>query len=55
MREALKDMVRVLRAEGDCNLHYRDRLELFDKPDADAGMLPDDLHPDGAGCASAPP
>jgi lysophospholipase L1-like esterase len=49
MRAALKDMVAVLRRAGDTRIWYRDGLSLFDKPDADAGMLPDDLHPDGAG------
>lgn len=53
MREALEDMVRVLRTEGDANIHYRNGLELFDRPDAEAGLLPDDLHP-VCMCVSAP-
>ena len=48
-REALADMVGVLREAGDANLFYRDGLELFGQ--ADEPLLPDLLHPNGDGCA----
>ena len=46
-REALSDLVQVLRARGDHNIHYRSGLELFGE--ADEPMLPDLLHPNGDG------
>ena len=52
-REALADMVAVLREAGDANLFYRDGLELFGQ--ADEPLLPDLLHPNGDGCAPRPP
>ncbi len=47
MRAIIRDVVDGRRKAGDANLHYLDGLELFGA--ADAGDLPDDLHPNGPG------
>lgn len=47
IREIIRSAVAARVAYGDKNLHYLDGLELFGE--ADAGDLPDDLHPNGAG------
>ena len=47
MRTIIHDVVEARRKIGDANLHYLDGLELFGQ--ADAGDLPDDLHPNGVG------
>ncbi len=47
VREILAEAVEVRRAGGDKQLHYVDGLTLFGA--ADAGDLPDDLHPNPAG------
>ncbi|MEZ5559521.1 MAG: SGNH/GDSL hydrolase family protein [Pseudomonadales bacterium] len=47
VREIIADVVDRRRAAGDPNLHYLDGLSLFGV--ADAGDLPDDLHPNPAG------
>ncbi len=47
MRTIIRDVVEVRRKIGDANLHYLDGLELFGA--ADAGDLPDHLHPNGVG------
>ena len=47
IRELIADAVATRRAAGDARLHYVDGLELFGA--ADAGDLPDDLHPNPAG------
>ncbi len=49
IREILADAVARRRDAGDTNLHYVDGLTLFGA--ADAGDLPDDLHPNPAGYA----
>jgi hypothetical protein len=46
-REIMEDVVSRRRDAGDSNLHYLDGLELFGE--ADAGDLPDDLHPTPGG------
>ena len=47
IRELIVEAVATRRAAGDARLHYVDGLELFGA--ADAGDLPDDLHPNPAG------
>ena len=47
MREEVVEAVRVLKAQGDRNIHYIDGLDLFGSEHAE--MLPDDLHPDAQG------
>ena len=47
IREILAEAVAARRAGGDAHLHYLDGLSLFGE--ADAGDLPDDLHPNPAG------
>jgi lysophospholipase L1-like esterase len=47
IRTTIEQVVNVRRHLGDANLHYLNGLELFGA--ADAGGLPDDLHPSGAG------
>jgi hypothetical protein len=47
VREILAEAVTARRAAGDANLHYLDGLNLFGA--ADAGDLPDDLHPNPEG------
>jgi hypothetical protein len=47
MRSAIESVVEVRRGLGDEHLHYRSGLDLFGP--ADAGDLPDDLHPNEAG------
>ena len=47
MRREVAEAVRVMREQGDANLHYVSGLELFG-PDL-AHLLPDDLHPDAEG------
>jgi hypothetical protein len=47
MRAAIESVVEVRRALGDDHLHYVSGLDLFGP--ADAGDLPDDLHPNDAG------
>jgi hypothetical protein len=47
VRTLMKTIVHSRRDAGDANLHYLDGLELFSE--ADAGDLPDDLHPNDAG------
>lgn len=47
IREELSTAVHDLRAYGDENLHYVDGLELFGP--GMAAMMPDNLHPNGAG------
>ena len=47
MREIIRDVVAGRRQRGDENLHYLDGLTLFGA--ADAGDLPDHLHPNGDG------
>ncbi len=47
IRKILSRLVASRRAAGDENLHYLDGLTLFGADDA--GDLPDDLHPNGAG------
>lgn len=47
VRELLSQLVSTRREAGDHNLHYMSGLDLFGE--ADAGSLPDDLHPDPAG------
>ncbi len=49
MRAIIPDVVEGRRKAGDANLHYLDGLTLFSA--ADAGDLPDDLHPNGSGYA----
>ena len=49
VRELLKDLVELRTRAGDTHLHYLDGLQLFNE--ADAGDLPDDLHPNPAGYA----
>lgn len=47
MRSIIKDVVESRIAAGDTNLSYHDGLQLFNE--ADAGDMPDDLHPNAAG------
>lgn len=47
IRELITQVVKARRTAGDGNLHYVDGLSLFGP--ADAGDLPDDLHPNPAG------
>lgn len=47
VRELIAGLVEQRRAAGDAQLHYLDGLKLFSE--ADAGDLPDDLHPNPAG------
>jgi GDSL-like Lipase/Acylhydrolase family len=47
MRSAIESIVAVRRRLGDQHLHYLNGLDLFGP--ADAGDLPDDLHPNDAG------
>ena len=49
MRQAVAEAVEALRAHGDRHVHYVDGLDLFGP--SDAHLLPDDLHPNGAGYA----
>ena len=49
VREILKALVDARTRAGDAHLHYLDGLQLFNE--ADAGDLPDDLHPNTAGYA----
>ena len=49
MRQAVAEAVEALRAHGDRRVHYVDGLDLFGP--SDAHLLPDDLHPNGAGYA----
>ncbi len=49
MRELLAEAVRRMVDAGDEHLTYFDGRELFGRSELDAGMLPDDLHPDGDG------
>ena len=49
VREIISSVVDARRLAGDSNLHYLDGLELFGE--ADAGDLPDNLHPNAAGYA----
>lgn len=49
IREIVADVVEKRRAGGDANLHHLDGLALFGE--ADAGDLPDGLHPSAAGYA----
>ena len=49
MRVILEDLVARLRDRGDIHIHYLNGLSLFDLPDADQGLMPDDLHPNGDG------
>jgi hypothetical protein len=49
VRQLVAGIVERRRAEGDANLHYVDGLSLFGE--ADAGDLPDDLHPNPKGYA----
>lgn len=47
MRGWLAELVETLRDNGDDNVHYLDGLEIIGE--ADAGCMPDELHPDGDG------
>jgi lysophospholipase L1-like esterase len=47
VRELIQAVVALRREAGDAQLHYVDGLTLFGA--ADAGDLPDDLHPNPAG------
>jgi lysophospholipase L1-like esterase len=47
MREEVRAAVEVLRDHGDANVHYVDGLEILGE--ADASLLPDELHPDPDG------
>jgi lysophospholipase L1-like esterase len=49
MREQIAEAVRRLADAGDERLIYFDGRELFSRTEADAGLLPDDLHPNGDG------
>lgn len=49
VREIIQEVVGVRQRGGDTNLHYLNGLQLFGE--ADAGDLPDDLHPNPAGYA----
>ncbi len=49
VREILNELVDARARAGDAHLHYLDGLQLFSE--ADAGDLPDDLHPNPAGYA----
>jgi lysophospholipase L1-like esterase len=49
MRDILQQVVALFQARGDANLHYISGLELFTKADMDAGLAPDQLHPNGSG------
>lgn len=49
MREAIQNAVATLRDNGDSAVHYQDGLEIFGE--ADAHLLPDDLHPNTEGYA----
>ncbi len=49
VREIIQEVVSVRQRAGDTNLHYLDGLQLFGE--ADAGDLPDDLHPNPPGYA----
>ena len=49
MRAELRRVVELLRARGDEHIHYLCGKELFDAPDMAAGMMPDQLHPNGEG------
>jgi hypothetical protein len=47
MREEVRAAVEILREHGDANVHYVDGLEILGEADAD--LLPDQLHPDPDG------
>ena len=47
MRSIIQDVVEKRIAAGDTNLSYHDGLQIFGE--ADAGDMPDDLHPNSAG------
>ena len=49
VREIIADVIGIRQRGGDRHLHYLDGLTLFGV--ADAGDLPDDLHPNPAGYA----
>lgn len=49
LRDAVAEAVQALRAHGDRHVHHVDGLELFGE--SCAHLLPDDLHPNGAGYA----
>lgn len=49
MRTTLEELVGTLRKRGDNNIHYLDGSKMFGKEDAEAGLLPDGLHPNGDG------
>jgi hypothetical protein len=49
MREQLIDAVDRLTDAGDAHLVYVDGRELFGQAEVDAGLLPDELHPNGDG------